>query len=82
MRTLLFTVVMVCVIIIAAAINTFAQKRAERTASAKAYYGYPTFSRLKMKPKKQKATRSSRHAKPARGTRADAWEVRQKFIEL
>jgi hypothetical protein len=55
-----------------------AQNRAEKTSSAKAYYGHaPEKSKFK-KRKKQKPV-MVHHTKPASGTHIDAWNSRKKY---
>ena len=79
MKTFLKSFLILVLTVLAVSFEGFAQKRAERTASAKAYYGY-SFSRPKMKKaKKTKTVRAVSHTKPARGTRAEAWEVKRRY---
>ena len=57
--------------------------RAEKTSSAKAYYGKapgkPNFTKANYKDKRKKAVKARHHTKPAKGTtRADRWSLRRK----
>jgi hypothetical protein len=54
-----------------------AQNRAEKTSSAKAYYGHAP-EKSKFKKKKLKSTQAD-HNKPAYGTHIDAWNTRKKY---
>jgi len=70
-----------CTLIVAAAINADAQHRAERTASARAYYGQHHGSQRAMYKAKRKQlnTHPKTRMRPAKGTRSDAWDIRKKM---
>jgi hypothetical protein len=53
-----------------------AQNRAEKTSSARAYYGHTP---EKSKFKKKKKDKMVHHTKPASGTHVDAWNTRKKY---
>jgi hypothetical protein len=55
-----------------------AQTRAEKTSSAKAYYGH-TREKSKFKKKKKQKPVMVHHTKPASGTHIDAWNSRKKY---
>jgi Ni/Co efflux regulator RcnB len=76
------TIILITAILVAAcAFNAVAQKRADKTSSAKAAYGHVP-QKQKMKKKKKVKGDGAKHKKPAKGTRADAWSVRRKFTRL
>jgi hypothetical protein len=65
-------------ILIAGRSCAFAQYRAEKTSSAKAYYGEKP-EKPKMKKKKKQKVTNYTHTRPAKGTRADAWSTKKKY---
>jgi dienelactone hydrolase len=55
-----------------------AQNRAEKTSSAKAYYGHPP-EKSKFKKKKKQKPVMVHHTRPASGTHIDPWSSRKKY---
>jgi hypothetical protein len=55
-----------------------AQTRAEKTSSAKAYYGH-AHEKSKFKKRKKQKPVMVHHTKPASGTHIDPWTSRKKY---
>jgi hypothetical protein len=60
------------------AFDVNAQVRAQKTSSARAYYGTP-IEKSKLKRKSKQKADWATHHKPAKGTRGDAWSTKKKY---
>jgi hypothetical protein len=78
MKSLRIITVITGIFVAACVGSAVAQNKAEKTSSARAYYGQKPEKSIFKKKKKQKADWHV-HSKPAKGTRADAWSTRRKF---
>lgn len=75
LKTILFVATL---FVVGSVFNATAQKKAQRTSSAKAYYGY-SIGKPKVAKKNKLKVRNFGHTKPAKGTRANEWATRRRY---
>jgi hypothetical protein len=77
MKRLKIIIFITGILIAGCAHNLAAQNKAQKTSSAKAYYGTSP-SKSKFKKKNKKKVHNFTHTKPAKGTSSDSWRPKRR----